>query len=374
MQLPFALQTFDRCWLAGYPSDADFAAWRAHGNIVLLRSEVMLWKDWNLGFEPRLGPDEFARVGTAAHAQGQRFIVYTSPYYFLRYFVSGYDVHNSVGVLCLNGPPGIQTDLAERLLQVNGRLHVLAGWEGDEGSLAIYQTAYAARLTPALRLEVDGAVAQRQAEVAAKAAARAAEQAGLTAPPQWGPPARVVDFAALPAGQSVVSPANEAAFALVNGALEITAHASTYAYLELPLTQPAAGVVVKLRRDSDGGMSWGPAVALRWTDGSLLRLGVRSDGQLQSDVLGQQALFSTCGADEWVWLRARWLARAGVIERSLDGATWQAVSHFEHGGKCTGQPVALLVGKVPYNGQPVDHTVPGEVGQCRFGRVEVYGR
>ncbi len=479
----------------GYPSNADFAAWRAHGNIVLLQSEVMLWKDWNLGFEPRLGPDEFARVRAAAHAQGQRFIVYTSPYYFLRgtpiegramnsfehfeqtgfppgwatgenmgfflaaitevmrqlqpdglyfdgqytenpaalyalaratrellgeegilewhstgalgpgqcylpqadayvdmvlrgegqggiygdpdylrYFVSGYNVHNSIGVLCLNGPPGIQADLAERLLQVNGRLHFLAGWEADPRSLGIYQSAYAGRLTPALRLEVDRAVEQRQAEVAAKAAARATEQAALAAPPPWGPPIRVVDFAVLPTGRAVVSPANDAAFNLVDGALEITAHASTYAYLELPLTEPAAGVMVKLRRDSDGGMSWGPAVALRWTDGSLLRVGVRSDGQLQSDVLGSQALFSACEADQWVWLRARWLARAGVVERSLDGVTWQSVSHFEHGGKCAGQPVTLLVGKVPYNGQPVDHTVPGEVGRCRFGRVEVYGR
>ncbi|MDX9974082.1 MAG: hypothetical protein RBU21_13945, partial [FCB group bacterium] len=68
----------------GYPADADLKAWAKEGNTVLLQSEVMLWKDWNLAFEPRLGEAEFARVRQTIHDEEMRFIVYTSPYYFLK--------------------------------------------------------------------------------------------------------------------------------------------------------------------------------------------------------------------------------------------------------------------------------------------------
>lgn len=69
---------------AGYPRDDALKAWSREGNIVLLQSEVMLWKDWNLAFQPRLGAAEFARVRGTVHRLGMRFIVYTSPFYFLR--------------------------------------------------------------------------------------------------------------------------------------------------------------------------------------------------------------------------------------------------------------------------------------------------
>ena len=67
-----------------YPPDDVLRAWPPHGNTVLLQSEVMLWKDWNLGFVPRLGADEFARVRQTIHDLGMRFIVYTSPFYFIK--------------------------------------------------------------------------------------------------------------------------------------------------------------------------------------------------------------------------------------------------------------------------------------------------
>ncbi len=63
-----------------YPPDEVLESWAGLGNLVLLQSEVRLWKDWNLGFQPRLGPEEFARVRDTLHRQGMRFIVYTSPY------------------------------------------------------------------------------------------------------------------------------------------------------------------------------------------------------------------------------------------------------------------------------------------------------
>lgn len=67
-----------------YPPDDVIAAWSKKGNIGLLQSEVLLWKDWNLDFVPRLGVGEFERVRKAFHDNGMRFIVYTSPYFFLK--------------------------------------------------------------------------------------------------------------------------------------------------------------------------------------------------------------------------------------------------------------------------------------------------
>ncbi|MGC8738365.1 MAG: hypothetical protein ACP5UA_06915 [Candidatus Hydrogenedens sp.] len=68
----------------GYPSNTDLISWAKEGNIILLQSEVMLWKDWNLAFIPRLGESEFSRVRETCHQHGLKFIVYTSPFYFLK--------------------------------------------------------------------------------------------------------------------------------------------------------------------------------------------------------------------------------------------------------------------------------------------------
>lgn len=67
-----------------YPPDDELKTWQEHGNIVLLQSEVLLWKDWNLDFVPRLGVAEFDRVRKTIHDLGMRMVVYTSPFYFLK--------------------------------------------------------------------------------------------------------------------------------------------------------------------------------------------------------------------------------------------------------------------------------------------------
>lgn len=91
----------------GYPADKDLISWAKHGNIILLQSEVMLWTDWNLAFEPRLGEAEFARVRETIHEQGMKFIVYTSPYYFLRGTPQQHKAMNSFAFFKITGfPPG----------------------------------------------------------------------------------------------------------------------------------------------------------------------------------------------------------------------------------------------------------------------------
>ena len=67
-----------------YPPDERLKSWKGQGNIVLLQGEVMLWKDWNLAFEPRLGMEEWNRVKNTIHDLGMRMIVYTSPGFFFK--------------------------------------------------------------------------------------------------------------------------------------------------------------------------------------------------------------------------------------------------------------------------------------------------
>ncbi|MCC6491267.1 MAG: hypothetical protein IT364_27505 [Candidatus Hydrogenedentes bacterium] len=476
----------------GYPPDSDLIAWSKEGNTVLLQSEVMLWKDWNLAFVPRLGDEEFARVRKTIHDHGMRFIVYTSPYYFLkgtpieskamnsfdnfsvtgfppgwpegvnmdlfmdeitkvmthykpdgqyfdgqytentaalyalarrtrallgeegilewhstfalgtglcflpqadayvdfilrgegrdstytdfnylRYFVSCYNSSNSIGVLCNNGPKPT-ADLAERLLSANCRMHTLAGWLADPGVMEVVHNSYREHLTAELRERVERGVDERQAQVAEAAKARAQEYQALRTPPGWDQPALIAHGPGFLEWTQTVSPANQEPFADQDGALAITAKAHTYAFLSSPLGAAAHGFVIRLKQNTDGGMSWGPAVCLRWKAGTHLRVGLRSDGSLQADLGGEQHLFGKHDPSQWTWIRVRWLQHSGVVEASANGKDYEPVWFFEHGGTLTGPVESIAVGKIPYSGAPVDHTDPGAAGTCRVGEVAIY--
>jgi len=478
----------------GYPPDEALRSWQPLGNTVLLQSEVMLWKDWNLDFVPRLGPEEFARVRRTLHDLGMRFIVYTSPYYFLkgtpveshafssfegftnwppgdgsgcnmglfmaaitrvmqehrpdglyfdgqytgdpaalyalarstrellgeegllewhstgalgpglcylpqadayvdfilrgegrgnqyedldylRFFVSGYNLNNCPGVLCNNGPEVPTPELTERLLSVNGRYHTIAGWAGRPDIMQVLNEQYRPRLNPGLRETVDRGCDERQALVREKIAGSRAEREALQRPPKWGEPILSLDFDALPEAEQLISPQNPDPFSSLDGALHVRARAHTYAFLRAPVGRPVGGLTVRLRLGTDGGMSWGPAACLKWANGAVLRIGLRSDGKLQTDLLGQQLVggaHQTQEPGQWIWLRARWLERAGVFESSLDGKTWKREWTFELGGQLTGDVATLSVGKVPYNGEPQDYTDAGAEGECEVDEVKLY--
>lgn len=484
-------------WTRGdaYPADDVLQSWKPHGNIVLLQSEVKLWKDWNLDFVPREGAEEFARVRRTLHDKGMRFIVYTSPYYFLRgtslesrafnsfegftswppgtptgenmglflpairrvmseykpdglyfdgqyidnpaalyalarsareivgeegilewhsthalghkecylpqadayvdfilrgegrggryadfdymrYFVSGYNLSNSIGVVCNNGPPGMSRELARTVLRANARFHTLAGWVRNETAMQILDEEYKRKLTPALRETVDREVDRRQAEVAEKGAALQAEREALARPARFGEPAYTLGLDKLPQGKRHVSAVNGEAISVGDGVLQIRAHAHTFAYISIPLhhLERVQAFEVKIRQGSDGGQSWGPAAMLRWAGGSGIRLGTRSGGELQADVLGDQQHGSRHEPSKWIWLRARWLSKSGVVERSTDGVTFERVWTFKQGEALHGPPTELLIGKVPYNGQPRDNSVVGDIGECEIGEVRVFGK
>lgn len=474
-----------------YPPDATLKSWADQGNIVLLQAEMMLWKDWNLEFIPRLGEAEFARVRDTLHEAGMRFMVYTSPFYFLkgtslesraintfegfegwppgtasgenmglflaeirrvmaeympdglyydgqytenpaalyalaresrrivgengllewhstaalgakqcylpqadayvdfilrgesneiayadfdylRYFVSGYNIHNAIGVLCNNGPEGVTPKLARDVLRANARFHTLVGWLDKPEMMALLREDYLARLTPAFLAEVDGQIDARQSEVAGRIALIMAERAALLSPPSWDKPVFTQRFNILPEAEQRISPLNNEPFSVTDGALTVEAHANTFAFLRIPIAAAARGFVVKLRQGDDGGQSWGPGAMLRWKGGGSLRLGTRSDGTLQGDILDKQWHGSGHVPSEWIWLRARWGDRAVILERSTDGLSYEPLGTFEHHAAFTGELAELLIGKVPYNGAEEDFTLPGEIGRSQIAFVEIY--
>ena len=87
-----------------------------------------------------------------------------------------------------------------------------------------------------------------------------------------------------------------------------------------------------------------------------------------------QSVGGAAPPDRWVWLRARWLRRSGVIEHSADGVTYKHLWTFDHGGTLNNPITELLVGKVPFNGDPKDYIDPGPVGESDLDFVRVYGR
>lgn len=468
-----------------YPPDGELHSWKPYGNTILLQSEVMLWKDWNLDFVPRLGMEEWERVRGAIHGMGMPFIVYTSPYYFLkgtsqekqavndkpgacpgavvdgenmavfldaitrvmtglkpdglyfdgqyaenpaalyalarhsrkiigdggilewhttlelgrwgslmympqadaytdiqlrgeasdrlyddfdylRYFVSGYNINNCIGVLCNNSGKGMGTAQMEQVLRANARLHTLIG---NPALRDFIVNEYRPRLTPEYRAEVDRLVAERQAGVGEKAAATAAF---LKGPAGALPVVGGSEFDAMPEAEQKVSSLNPDALSIGDGCLHIRAHASTHAFLRMPVDGKIGGFEVKLRQGTDGGMSWGPAAMVRWDNGEALRIGSRTDA-LQVDAPPVQTLGPACNPGEWVWIRARWRGKTGIVERSTDGIHYTRFHTFPfmaEGRSAT----ELLVGKVPHNGQPEDYTEPGGVGECAVDFVRLYGR
>lgn len=473
-----------------YPPDEALERWSRYGTILLLQSEVMLWKDWNLGFEPRRGSDEFARVRDTLHRLGMRMLVYTSPHYFLRgtdreatamnsfenfsgwpagthygenielflaaiarllkehrpdglyfdgqytynpaglyllarkarellgeegllewhstyalgmeqcylppadayvdiilrgegahalyederylrYFVSGYNAHNCIGVLCCNTSRPTPK-LIDRLLSVNGRMHTMAGWMGQP-IMDMFEKHYLSRLGPSLHDKVSAGVEERQLSVRQQFAARAEEYRRLIEPPQWSSPLLEEGFEDLDGWQPVTSSKNPDPFACREDMLQITASAHTYAWLQKPLDQSVQGLVVKMQPGNDQGQSWGPAVCLRWSDDYWLRLGLRSDGLVQTDLAGDQRIApGHFDLNAWTWLRLRWGPKRGAIEMSTDGRDWRRLWMFDHGGKATRPPQVLLIGKIPFNGQPIDHVEAGPVGTSLYSQLYVY--
>jgi hypothetical protein len=469
----------------GYPTDEELTSWATHGNMVLLQSEVLLWKDWNLDFVPRLGVAEFERVRNTIHGLGMPFIVYTSPYFFLkgtaqesqaenqtpgvcpgevkdgenmplfldairrvmrdlkpdglyfdgqynenpaalyalarhsreiigdegllewhstaalgpwnsrmfmphadaytdyqlrgeaaeywyddfeylRFFVSGYNISNAIGVLCNNMSQDTPDTLLDALLSVNGRLHTRVE---NPVVRAQMQERYRPRITPALREAVDAGVLERQARIANTIAARRAfvEAKDWTRPVVWETTFDKEEDAA-----RFVSDGNT--LGVADGHLMIQGRAHTHAFLEFPLDAEVSGIEVRLIQDTDQGMSWGPGAALLLADDAYVRINARSDGRFQGVVWQSELLGGENDPTCWVWLRARWEDTRGMMEFSHDGVHYTPYATFPMRASAP-TATAILVGKTSPVGKAEDNKDDaGLPGQCRIDWVKVYGK
>ncbi len=469
----------------GYPTDEELKTWAPHGNMVLLQSEVLLWKDWNLDFVPRLGMAEFDRVRNTIHGLGMPFIVYTSPYFFLkgtaqesraenqtpgvcpgevkdgenmplfldairrvmrdlkpdglyfdgqynmnpaalyalarhsreiigdggllewhstaalgpwnsrmfmphadaytdyqlrgeaaeywyddfeylRFFVSGYNISNSIGVLCNNMSQDTPQTLLDTLLAVNGRIHTRV-----ENPVVREQMRerYRPRLTPALRDAVDRGVMERQARIHETIAARRAfvEAKDWTRPVVWEN-----DFDTAADAARFVSAGN--ALEVADGFVNIQGRGHTHAFLEFPLDAEVSGFEVRLLPDTDQGMSWGPGMAVVLENGARIRANARSDGRYQGVVWDSEFLAGDNDPKRWVQFRVRWEGTRGVMEYSHDGVHYTPYADFP---MRVGNPkaVRVLVGKTSPIAKPEDNKDDaGLPGACRIDWARVYGK
>jgi len=305
---------------------------------------------------------------------------YTNPDY-LRYFVSTYNISNSIGVLCNNNDYPLDEGFVGSLLDRNIRLHYLLGGRRDPRTRAMRESYWPA-LDGRLRARVERAAARRQAEASGIwEALQAARASGASLSEvyagRWDEPGLAVALQGLPPGEhelpggwrAYFSPRSDAGVSAEAGVLHIDAQAHTAAFLERELPADATAVQCRMRATGDCGMSWGPAILLRAGD-RVFRFGLRSDGKAQGDRRGSQLLFDGYPLGTWFWLRVRLAEGCVVLESSADGAAWRPV-HVEYVGPAEGAR-SLAIGKVPYDGSRTEFTEPGGSGHCEITEVRAW--
>jgi hypothetical protein len=308
--------------------------------------------------------------------------LYTDPDY-LRYFVSTYNVSNSIGVLCNNNDYPLDERFVNTLLDDNIRLHYLLGGPEDQRTQGM-ERYYWPALNDGLRERVARASEARQAATPPMwellRRARESTDAGLRDLYEWKPSdpglhaevdANKDAEAPLPGGwRAYMSPHSEAKIGTDGQVLRIDARAHTVAYLERDLPADAVAVECRIRGVGDCGMSWGPGVLLR-VGARTFRVGVRSDGQAQVDVTGKQMLVPDFPVGKWSMLRIR-LTQGCVVFESLLGELGWRPFHVEYVGAVEG-PRSIAVGKIPYDGSKTEYTDHGGLGACEIGLVRAYG-
>ena len=309
---------------------------------------------------------------------------YTDPDY-LRYFVSTYNFSNSIGVLCNNNDYRLDDAFLNTLLDNNIRLHILPGWLQDYRKDALTRVYWPA-LGAALPARVEAGAARRQAQaVALRQELRRALDTPMTGmrviwQEAFADPALTATLpapapekgleAVLPGGWTAfLSPRSEAALRTAAGTLTFTARAHTVASLERELPPETAAVECKVRAEGDFGMSWGPGLCLR-VGQSRARIGLRSDGRLQTDRAGDQTVYDDYPAATWYWLRLRLTGAFVLSEASRDGAAWTCLSAERL--PVPAGPRRLLLGKVSYDGSRTEHTEAGGMGTASFADVKAY--
>ena len=153
---------------------------------------------------------------------------------------------------------------------------------------------------------------------------------------------------------------------------ESLAHSIAYATRDLPPGVTMVECVVNT--GSDGGMTWGPGLALWWGE-RFLRLNLRTvEGRAGvDDGTNQWLVPAGIAANTDYHLRLRLEAEKIVAELSDDGEWWTTV-HEVPRSQYAGEPSAVSIGKMSGDGADTDADAePNLQGSCSVERLRVYG-
>jgi len=307
---------------------------------------------------------------------------YTDPDY-LRYFVSTYNISNSIGVLCNNNDYPLDKGFIDKLLDDNIRLHYLLGGPEDQRTQGMTRYYWPA-LNGGLRARVERAAAERGAAGTGigEALRRAASSDASTLRPIYETgfadagfraevdPTKAEDVALPDGWHAYLSPHSQGSISSEAGVLRIAALGNTVAYLERPVPDDTVAVECRVRGTAECGMSWGPGLLLR-TGARTFRVGLRSDARAQVDRGGSQMLYAGYPVGKWFRLRLRFVDGCALYETSEDGTTWRCLQ-LEYVGALDG-PKSVAVGKIPYDGSHTEYTDFGGPGGCEMSEVRVLG-
>jgi hypothetical protein len=178
---------------------------------------------------------------------------------------------------------------------------------------------------------------------------------------------------ALPSGwQTALSAKPGTALAVEDGWVTLSGLAHSHAMLRRALPEGVTLVQCRVRTGTDGGMTWGPGIGLRWP-GRLLRLNLRTvEGRLGIDDGIMQRFFAAGvqpNSDYWLRLRLDpdWI----YAEYSEDGEWWVTAGSMPR-AQYPNPPTELLLGKMAGDGSAADaDAAVNPQGTCALGEVRI---
>lgn len=176
-----------------------------------------------------------------------------------------------------------------------------------------------------------------------------------------------------PGWEATASARTGVTVAVRDGSLVISGPAHSHGFVRRALPEGVTLAQCRVRTGDDGGMTWGPGIALRWP-GRFLRLNLRTvEGRLGIDDGTFQRFFAgDIRPDSEYFLRIRLEQDWVYVEYSEDGEWWVTAGSMPR-STYPGDPAELLLGKMAGDGGATDaDAAPNPRGTCEIRDVKVY--